>query len=70
MGDAAAISAEVGDFCERPRGASVRARAAWTLRSIWPRREEYIDFFWVERFLMTKKMATMPMSAAAGPTKM
>ena len=40
------------------------------MRSICPRREEYMDFFCVERFRITKKMATMPMTAAAGPTRM
>jgi hypothetical protein len=60
------ISASVG--AERPRGASVRWRAERTLRSICDRREEYIDRVWTERCLITKKTATIPMSAAAGPT--
>ncbi len=64
----AAISALVDCFWPRPRGASVRARAAWTLRSICPRRDEYIDFFCVARPRMTKNTATTPMIAAAGPT--
>jgi len=47
-GAAAAISAEVGARPERPRGASVRDRAALTLCSIWERRDEYIDRFSVD----------------------
>jgi hypothetical protein len=46
----------------------VRALADLTLRSIWERRDEYIERCWTERCRMTKTIAMMPMTAAAGPT--
>jgi hypothetical protein len=66
----AAISASEGARPPRPRGASVRCLAARTFRSICDRREEYIDFCCSDLCRMTKKMATIPITAAAGPTKM
>jgi hypothetical protein len=48
-------------------GVSVRCRAARTLRSIWDRRAEYIDFSWTDRWRMTKKTETMPITATSGP---
>jgi hypothetical protein len=48
-------------------GASVRWRAARTLRSICPRRAEYIDFVWTDLWRMTTNTATMPITATIGP---
>jgi hypothetical protein len=48
-------------------GVSVRWRAARTLRSICPRRAEYIDFVCTDLWRITKKTATMPIKATNGP---
>jgi len=48
-------------------GASVRWRAARTLRSICPRRAEYIDFSWTLLWRMTKNTEMMPTTATSGP---
>jgi hypothetical protein len=48
-------------------GASVRCRAARTLRSIWDRRAEYIDFSCTDLWRMTKNTETMPITATSGP---
>src|SRR6266568_3356187 len=48
-------------------GASVRCRAERTLRSIWDRRAEYIDFSCTDLWRMTKNTETMPITATSGP---
>jgi hypothetical protein len=48
-------------------GASVRWRAARTFRSIWARRDEYMDFVCTDLWCITKYTATMPMAATPGP---
>jgi hypothetical protein len=39
------------------------------LRSIWDRRDEYIDRFSTDLWRSTKKTEMMPMSATAGPAR-
>ena len=67
---AAAISASVGALPPRPRGARVRCRAAFTLRSRLDLRDEYIDRFSTDLCRSTKKTEMIPISATAGPAKM
>ena len=50
-------------------GPSVRVRAARTLRSMFDRRDEYIERVCTDLCRMTKKTAAMPITATTGPTK-
>jgi len=50
-------------------GASERWRAARTFRSIWARRDEYMDFVCTDRWRITKKTETRPIAAMNGPTR-
>src|SRR5207253_6234709 len=52
-----------------PLGVSVRWRAARTLRSIWCRLDEYIDFVCTDLWRITKNTATRPTTATKGPIK-
>ena len=52
---------------ERPRGVSVRCRAARTLCSICERRAEYIERFSTDFLRITKNTATIPTRATSGP---
>jgi len=47
----------------------VRCLAAFTLRSNWDRRDEYIDRVCTDLCRITKTTATIPIKATAGPTK-
>jgi hypothetical protein len=55
-------------FSPRPAGVRVRERAARTLCSICERRAEYIERLSTDFRRNTKKIATMPIRAANGPT--
>jgi hypothetical protein len=48
-------------------GARVRWRAARTLRSICPRRAEYIDLSWTLLWRITKNTEMMPITTTSGP---